>query len=146
MWTQWNETIMKSSTRVLRKKRKWTERTPYELHPKKKNIIHWYSHKSELYYDTASSTLCPPTQSVLSISHLVFQMVYLTITLKVTVYTSNSQYCQFYWTYLTGLLLSLLASALPYCSITVHSYFISNACRILIVHSVPNKNSNHSLF
>jgi hypothetical protein len=116
MWSQWNETIMKSGTRVLRKKRKLTERTPCELH--KKIIIHWYSHKSELYHDMAYYTLRPPIQTVLSVSHLVFQVVYLAVTLKVTVYMSKSKYCQFYWTYLIGLLPSLLASALPYCSIT----------------------------
>ena len=63
IWSQWNETIMKSSTTVLRK-RKWTERTPYELHKKKNHhslifLQKWITLWHGLFHSPSCHTLSP---------------------------------------------------------------------------------------
>jgi hypothetical protein len=120
-WSQWNETIMKSSTRVLRKKIKWTERTPYELH-KKKIIIHWYPNKSELYYDMASSTLCPPIQSPL----------YLSFGLTSGLFDNNSEsYCMHVQITVLSILLNVSHRASTFSSCLCPGLLLRNTPQIL---------------
>lgn len=104
------------------KDQKMNRKSPLSIAQKKNYYTsHWYFHKSELYYDRASSTLYPHIHSPLYISFCLPNG--LTLTFKVTAYMSISHCCQIYWTYLTGLLISHLASILSYCSYTLHRYF-----------------------
>jgi hypothetical protein len=121
MWSQWNETIMKSSTGVLRKKRKWTERTPYELHKKKNHHSLIFSQKwiirHSLLHSLSSHTVSP---------------LYISFGLLSGLFDNNSKsYCIHVQIIVLSILLNLSHRASTFSSCLCHALLLHNNPQIL---------------